>query len=126
LPRLYISHVLLVPGVLVALISLHLTVLIRQKHSQFPGPAPVAQLHGPGASAVRLGAGGPVRARRPFQINPVWLYGPFDPGQVTSPAQPDWYVALGDGALRLFPPVEFRIFAHLVPAPFLPGVGLAR
>jgi len=24
------------------------------------------------------------------QINPVWLYGPYAPAQVSSPAQPDW------------------------------------
>jgi quinol---cytochrome-c reductase cytochrome b subunit len=58
------------------------------------------------------------------QINPVWIYGPFNPAQATSPAQPDWYVAWGDGALRLFPRVNFHLFGHLVPAPFLPGVGL--
>lgn len=56
------------------------------------------------------------------QINPVWLYGPFSPAQATSPAQPDWYVAWGDGALRLFPPWEPRIGDYLVPAPFVPGV----
>src|SRR4051794_4817496 len=37
-PRLFISHVLIVPGVFVALISAHLAMIIRQKHAQFPGP----------------------------------------------------------------------------------------
>jgi ubiquinol-cytochrome c reductase cytochrome b subunit len=58
------------------------------------------------------------------QINPVWIYGPFHPAQATSPAQPDWYVAWGDGALRLFPPIEVHIAGHLIPAPFFPAVGL--
>src|SRR3954454_11071545 len=36
--RLYIIHVLLVPAILVALITVHLLLLIKQKHTQFPGP----------------------------------------------------------------------------------------
>ncbi|MEH0841978.1 cytochrome bc complex cytochrome b subunit [Micromonospora sp. CPCC 205711] len=134
IPRLFISHVLLVPAVLVALVSLHLAILVRQKHSQFPGPGRtehnvVGSLLWPSYAlrslalfawvlAVLFALGGLV------QINPVWLYGPFEPAQSTSPAQPDWYVAWGDGALRLFPPWEFRIAGHLVPVPFLPGVVL--
>jgi ubiquinol-cytochrome c reductase cytochrome b subunit len=133
-PRLFVSHVLLVPAALVALISVHLAIIVRQKHTQFPGPgrrdrnvvgsrlwpAYVARSLSllTGVFAVVFALGGLV------QINPVWIYGPFHPAQVTSPAQPDWYVAWGDGALRLFPPVEFRIFGHLVPAPFLSAVGL--
>jgi ubiquinol-cytochrome c reductase cytochrome b subunit len=133
-PRLFVSHVLLVPGALAVLITLHLAVIVRQKHSQFPGPGRaehnvVGSLFWPSYTvrtlalfawvlAVLFALGGLV------QINPVWIYGPFDPAQITSPAQPDWYIAWGDGALRLFPPVEFRIFGHLVPAPFFPGAVL--
>ncbi|ROT28187.1 cytochrome b [Micromonospora sp. HM5-17] len=131
-PRMFVSHVLLVPAVLAALIAIHLGILIRQKHSQFPGPGRtennvVGSLFWPSYTvrtlalfawvlAVTFALGGLA------QINPVWIYGPFDPAQATSPAQPDWYVAWGDGALRLFPAVEFRIFGQLVPSPFLPGV----
>ncbi|MEV0001717.1 cytochrome bc complex cytochrome b subunit [Micromonospora sp. NPDC050980] len=134
IPRMFVSHVLLVPAVLVALVSAHLAMIVRQKHTQFPGPGRTehnvvgSRLY-PSYSlrslalfawvlAVLFALGGLV------QINPVWLYGPFAPGQATSPAQPDWYVAWGDGALRLFPPWEFRIAGHLVPAPFFPGVAL--
>ncbi|WP_207784011.1 cytochrome b, partial [Micromonospora globispora] len=134
IPRLFITHVLLVPALLVALVSLHLTILVRQKHSQFRGPGRtehnvVGSRLWPSYAlrslalfswvlAVLFALGGLV------QINPVWLYGPFAPAQSTSPAQPDWYVAWGDGALRLFPPWEFRIAGYLVPAPFFPGVVL--
>ncbi|MEU4712103.1 cytochrome bc complex cytochrome b subunit [Micromonospora purpureochromogenes] len=134
IPRMYVTHVLLVPAVLVALVSLHLGILVRQKHTQFPGPGRtehnvVGSTLWPSYTlrtlalfawvlAVLFALGGLV------QINPVWIYGPFEPAQATSPAQPDWYVAWGDGALRLFPPLEFRIAGHLVPAPFFPGVVL--
>ncbi|SDZ20865.1 menaquinol-cytochrome c reductase cytochrome b subunit precursor [Micromonospora pattaloongensis] len=134
IPRMFITHVLLVPAVLVALVSLHLGILVRQKHSQFPGPGRtehnvVGSRLWPGYTlrtlalfawvlAVLFALGGLV------QINPVWLYGPFAPAESTSPAQPDWYIAWGDGALRLFPAWEFRIAGYLVPAPFFPGVVL--
>ncbi|TYB98937.1 ubiquinol-cytochrome c reductase cytochrome b subunit [Micromonospora sp. WP24] len=132
IPRLFVSHVLLVPAVLVALISVHLAMVVRQKHSQFPGPGRtehnvVGSVFWPSYTlrslalfawvlAVLFALGGLV------QINPVWLYGPFSPAQATSPAQPDWYVAWGDGALRLFPAWEVRIGDYLVPSPFIPGV----
>src|SRR5438270_477923 len=37
------------------------------------------------------------------QINPVWIYGPYQPGSITAGAVPDWYMGLLDGALRLMP-----------------------
>jgi ubiquinol-cytochrome c reductase cytochrome b subunit len=133
-PRLFISHVLVVPAVFAALISMHLIMIIRQKHTHFPGPGrgehnvvgsrlwPAYTVRSvsllTGVFAVVFALGGLV------QINPVWIYGPFNPAQATSPAQPDWYVAWGDGALRLWPPIEFHIFGHLVPAPFIPAVGV--
>ncbi|MEU5942986.1 cytochrome bc complex cytochrome b subunit [Micromonospora sp. NPDC047548] len=134
IPRLFVTHVLLVPAVLVALVSAHLAMIVRQKHSQFPGPGRtehnvVGSRLWPSYTlrslalfawvlAVLFALGGLV------QINPIWLYGPFEPAQATMPAQPDWYVAWGDGALRLFPPWEIRIAGHLVPGPFFPGVVL--
>ena len=36
--RLYVIHILLVPGILVGLISAHMGLLIHQKHTQFRGP----------------------------------------------------------------------------------------
>jgi ubiquinol-cytochrome c reductase cytochrome b subunit len=129
--RLYISHVLLVPVLLGGLIGLHLLILIKQKHAQFPGPGRtehnvVGSRLWPGYAmrslalliatfGVILALGGLV------QINPVWLYGPFDPSQVSAPAQPDWYIGWGDGALRLFPPADLHLFGHLIPSQFWPG-----
>ncbi|GAB3137645.1 hypothetical protein GCM10027290_03720 [Micromonospora sonneratiae] len=134
IPRMFVTHVLIVPAALIGLVTAHLAIVVRQKHSQFPGPGRtehnvVGSRLWPAYTlrtlallawvfAVLFALGGLA------QINPVWIYGPFDPAQVTAPAQPDWYVAWGDGALRLFPPWEWRIFGYLVPAPFLPGVVL--
>jgi ubiquinol-cytochrome c reductase cytochrome b subunit len=57
-----------------------------------------------------------------FQINPVWIYGPFDPTTVPSPAQPDWYLGWVEGALRLAPPIEFDILGVHIPSVLLPMI----
>ena len=62
------------------------------------------------------------------QINPVWLYGPYQPGSITSGAVPDWYMGFLDGALRLMPAWELTVAGHpldlgvLIPALVLPGL----
>ena len=38
IPRLYALHILLLPGIILALIGLHLAFVWFQKHTQFPGP----------------------------------------------------------------------------------------
>ena len=38
MPRLYTVHILLVPGIILALITVHLMLIWYQKHTQFPGP----------------------------------------------------------------------------------------
>jgi len=38
LDRLYITHVLLVPAVILALITVHMGLLVKQKHAEWPGP----------------------------------------------------------------------------------------
>jgi ubiquinol-cytochrome c reductase cytochrome b subunit len=132
--RLYVAHILLVPALIAGLIAVHMAVLIRQKHSQFPGPGRtdtnvVGSRLWPGYAVRSLGLlaavfsaclllGGLV------QINPIWLWGPFDPGSAIAPAQPDWYVGWVDGALRLWGPWEPVIFGYRLPAVFWPGVVL--
>src|SRR3954470_11088086 len=131
--RLYIIHVLLVPGILLALISVHLIILIKQKHTQFPGPGrtehnvvgnrffPTFALKSGGLFMVVFGVcallGGLV------QINPVWLWGPYNPAQVSSASQPDWYIGFLEGSMRLFPAWEINLpGSYQIPAPFWPTV----
>jgi ubiquinol-cytochrome c reductase cytochrome b subunit len=130
--RLYAIHIMLVPGAIVALLTAHMAILWRQKHTQFPGPGRTetnivgsrlwptyaAKATGLffGVSAVLCALGGLA------QINPVWLYGPFRPEQVSAGSQPDWYLGWLEGALRLFPGWEIRAFDHTVANPFFPAV----
>ncbi|PSL02094.1 ubiquinol-cytochrome c reductase cytochrome b subunit [Haloactinopolyspora alba] len=65
-----------------------------------------------------------------IQINPVWLWGPFDAAQATAGSQPPWYFGFLDGGLRLMPPWDVDLFGHeltlsvLVPAMVMPGLML--
>ena len=58
------------------------------------------------------------------QINPVWLFGPYNPAQVSSGSQPDWYIGFLDGSTRLFPSWEIRLFHHTIPPLFWPTLVL--
>lgn len=130
--RMFVTHILIVPGLIIALLGAHLAIVWRQKHTDFPGPGrretnvvgsklwttytakSVGLLFA--VFAVSLAMGGLV------QINPLWLYGPFDPAHVPSPAQPDWYLGWVEGALRIWPSWEFRAFGVEIPNPFYPAV----
>jgi len=132
--RLYIVHVLLIPGILAALIGLHLAVMVRQKHTDFPGPGKsertvVGHRFFPKFAAQATGfffiVFGVLAALGGLaQINPIWLFGPYNPAQVSSGSQPDWYMGLLDGSTRLFPSWEIRLWGHTVPALFWPTVVL--
>src|SRR5262249_21442684 len=58
------------------------------------------------------------------QINPIWLYGPYDPAAVSTAAQPDWYLGWTEGAIRLFPPWYLHVGRYGVPEVFWPSIAL--
>jgi ubiquinol-cytochrome c reductase cytochrome b subunit len=137
LSRLFIIHVLLIPAAIAGLLGAHLAILWRQKHTQFPEagrtetnvvgsklwPTYAAKSMGLlfGVAAVVAALGGLA------QINPVWLYGPFNPSAITSAAQPDWYLGWLEGALRMFPPWELTVAGFTLgnlfyPAVLMPGI----
>jgi ubiquinol-cytochrome c reductase cytochrome b subunit len=131
--RLFIAHVFILPVILATLIGLHLAIIMRQKHSQFPGPGrtednvvgtplwPAYMLRAVGMMtatfAVLLLLGGLV------QINPIWQYGPYEAYLGTNGAQPDWYMGWLIGALRLMPGFDLT-FDHktIAPNPFFGGI----
>jgi ubiquinol-cytochrome c reductase cytochrome b subunit len=133
--RLYVIHILLVPAAIAVLLTVHLAIVVRHKHTQFPGPGRrqdnvVGERLWPTYAAKALGLFFLTSAVLAFlggvfQINPIWIYGPFDPAEVSAASQPDWYMGWLDGALRLAPPWEIRAFGYEIPEPFFPGVLLA-
>jgi ubiquinol-cytochrome c reductase cytochrome b subunit len=59
-----------------------------------------------------------------FQVNPVWLYGPYQAWDATVNAQPDWYTTWLEGGLRVFPGWDIQIGGFLLPAIFWPAIVL--
>src|SRR5690606_41515319 len=49
------------------------------------------------------------------QINPVWLYGPYIPADISAGSQPDFYLGFLEGALRLMPAWEVNLLGGTVP-----------
>ena len=131
--RLYTVHILLVPGIILALITFHLMMIWYQKHTQFAGPGRT-ETNVVGSKlfpAYAAKAGGffflvfGVMALMGglAQINPVWLYGPYEASNVSAGSQPDWYVGFLDGSSRLMPGWEFRGLGYTIPFNiFLPAV----
>jgi ubiquinol-cytochrome c reductase cytochrome b subunit len=132
IPRLFVTHVFIIPLLIAGLITVHLAIVWRQKHTQFPGPgrternvvgSPLFPRYAAkslalfaAVIAVCCGLGAFV------QINPIWLWGPYKPWHVFSPAQPDWYIGWLEGALRLGPPFAAHLFGDTIPAPFWSAV----
>jgi ubiquinol-cytochrome c reductase cytochrome b subunit len=42
------------------------------------------------------------------QVNPVWLFGPNQPGSISAGSVPGWYMGFLDGALRIMPGWEIQ------------------
>ncbi|WSC96703.1 cytochrome bc complex cytochrome b subunit [Streptomyces sp. NBC_01754] len=131
--RLYPVHILLVPGLLLALVGLHLLLIVHLKHTQWAGPGrtgrnAVGKPFHPQYTAKSGGLfflvfGVLTLLAALAQINPVWDYGPYRPDHVSTGSQPDWYVGFLEGALRLMPGVETRLWGHtLIWNPLVPGV----
>jgi ubiquinol-cytochrome c reductase cytochrome b subunit len=122
IPRLYIIHVLLIPGLLLALISAHLFLMFHQKHTQMPGKGRtdtnvVGQQMYPYFMA-KTGAWfffifGVTALLSTFaQINPVWIYGPYNPSGISAGSQPDFYLGFLEGALRMWPSWRWNMLGH--------------
>ncbi|CAL9364822.1 cytochrome bc1 complex cytochrome b subunit [Streptomyces sp. enrichment culture] len=136
-PRLYSVHILLLPALLVALVTVHLILVFYLKHTQWAGRGrtnrnavgkpmfPQFMTNSTGLFLMVFGLLTVLAAVA--EINPIWTYGPYRPDIVSTGSQPDWYVGFLEGSLRLMPPFETAVAGHtvmwnvLVPAVLLPG-----
>ena len=117
LPRLYALHMLIIPGIILALIGIHLALVWFQKHTQFPGPGrtetnvvgvrvmPIFAVKSGAFFAIITGILGLMGGL--LQINPIWQLGPYKPSQMSAGSQPDFYMMWTEGLMRLWPAWEF-------------------
>jgi ubiquinol-cytochrome c reductase cytochrome b subunit len=116
-----------------ALIGAHLFIMFHQKHTQMPGKgrtnrnvvgAPMYPYFMAKTGAFFLFIFAAVALAGTFaQINPIWLYGPYNPLAISAGSQPDFYMGMLEGALRVMPAWEWVIFGHtFVFNVFIPGL----
>jgi ubiquinol-cytochrome c reductase cytochrome b subunit len=122
IPRLYVIHILLIPALLLALISAHLFFMFHQKHTQMPSKgrtnanvvgAPTYPYFAAKTGAFFFFIFAVLALLSTFaQINPIWLFGPYNPSGITAGSQPDFYMGALEGALRIMPAWEWNVFGH--------------
>ena len=122
IPRFYILHVFLIPGLILALVTAHLFIMFHQKHTQMPMKGnteknvvgqpffPYFLLKGQAWFFFIFGV--LVVLGTFAQINPVWLYGPYTPLAISSASQPDFYMGILEGSLRMMPAWEINFLGH--------------
>jgi cytochrome b-561 len=127
-PRFFAYHVVLAPLALAALVAVHLVVVLKQKHTEFPG---AAERRDP--TAGRWIRGIPMWPEQTalmavlflvivaiaallaafLPVHPSAFYGPPQP--VTPDVKPDWYLLWVYGALRLIPgTLSFRFLGATI------------
>ncbi|MET8504704.1 cytochrome bc complex cytochrome b subunit [Streptomyces sp. NPDC015232] len=131
--RFYSAHVLLLPGIMLGLVVAHLILVFVHKHTHFEGPGrtnknvvgmpllPVYMAKAGGFFFLVFGVIAVIAAIA--SINPIWAIGPYRPDQVSTGAQPDWYMGFAEGLIRVMPGWEINLWGHtLVLGVFIPLV----
>lgn len=115
-PRFFFMHVMLIPAVMIGLISLHMVILLKQKHTE-----PAANRKRKEAEGGKRLIGIPIWPEQAvismsfylfllfvialiatyIPLNPIEKYGPPSPG--TPVMRPDWYFLVVYGFLKLIP-----------------------
>ncbi|MFD8565469.1 cytochrome bc complex cytochrome b subunit [Streptomyces sp. NPDC059639] len=130
-------HVFVIPAVILVLIVVQVVLAVRHRPAQYPGPGrteknvvglPFQVYVVKAAGFFFLVSGIVLVVAAVAQINPVWLYGPYRPDQVSAGSQPDWYMGVADGLLRVMPGWEINVWGHTLAldniVPLAAGVGL--
>ncbi|MDT0323406.1 cytochrome bc1 complex cytochrome b subunit [Streptomyces millisiae] len=137
IPRFFVAHVLLLPGIMLGLVVAHLILIVYHKHTHYAGPGrtndnvvgypllPVYMAKAGGFFFLVFGVIAIIAAT--VTINPIWLLGPYRPDQVSTDAQPDWYLGFSEGLVRMMPGWEWVLpggytlnFGLLIPLAVFP------
>ncbi|MFI7389363.1 cytochrome bc1 complex cytochrome b subunit [Streptomyces tendae] len=114
-------HVLVIPALMVVLIAAYVVLALRHRPAQYPGPGRTrdnvvglpAKVYAVKAAGYFFFVAGVIFFMAAVaEINPVWDYGPFRPDQVSAGSQPDWYMGVADGLLRVMPGWEIDFWGH--------------
>ncbi|MEV1008984.1 cytochrome bc complex cytochrome b subunit [Streptomyces sp. NPDC049881] len=142
IPRFFIAHVLLLPGIMLGLVVAHLILIVYHKHTHYAGPGRTNEnVVGPPLLPVYIAKAGGffflvfgviAAIAATVTINPIWVMGPYRPDQVSTDAQPDWYLGFSEGLVRMMPGLEWVLpggytlnFGLLVPLAVFPGLLVA-
>ncbi len=135
IPRFFALHIFVLPLLLVGLVTVHVAVLVRQKHTQFPHAGvdghrqvvgkPLWPNQFAETTTLVLWVGGILAA---FAVLVPWsdveLLGPYVPGEVGNNAQPDWFLFWMEGVLRMVPAIEWDLPGVTISGPFIAGIVL--
>lgn len=129
--RFYSIHILLLPGIMLGLLTVHMILVFYHKHTQYSGPGrreenvvgspllPIYVAKAGGFFFLVFGVLSIIAAVA--TINPIWAIGPYRPDQVSTGAQPDWYMGFSEGLIRIMPGWEVNFAGHtLVLGVFIP------
>ena len=117
-PRFFALHVLILPAMLAGLLTLHLVLVARQRHTQFPVKGVDAQRYVVGAplwpsqfaasTTLALVVGGVLAA---FAVLVPWsdfdLHGPLVVGHASNAGHAEWWLFYVQGAITLFPAFDW-------------------
>ncbi|MBZ9713970.1 cytochrome b [Deinococcus multiflagellatus] len=129
IPRIYGYHIMLLPGILLALTGAHMLIMIKQKHTQ-PQYAkriaykkivgvPLSTQQTPIMLLLALLFTGLVMLFAAFiPVHPVEFFGPPSPEPISS-IKPDWYLLWVFGALAIIPGFEWEFLGGIISAEFV-------
>lgn len=133
IPRFFVFHVLLLPALIIGVVSVHLLLVVRQRHTQFPRRGidghrlivgkPLWPWQSAESTTLILWVGGLLSATAVLiPWSDIALLGPYVPGQVGNTAQPDWFLFWVEGMLRILPPIEIDLPGVTISGPFIAGI----
>jgi ubiquinol-cytochrome c reductase cytochrome b subunit len=133
IPRLYVVHVLILPALIAGGIALHMWMVVKQTHTQFPTPGvdPRKQVAGEPmwpyqfatSTVLTLAVAGLLSlAAALVPWSDVDLHGPYLIAAATNASQPDWFLFWVEGALRLYPGWEWEAFGTVFSGLFTVGI----
>lgn len=128
IPRFYVLHVLILPLAFTGVVTAHLLILVRQRHTQFPRRGidghryvvgrPLWPSQFTTSTSLLIGMAGVLAA---FAVLVPWsdfaMLGPAQPGLSSSTNHPDWWLSWLEGVLVLYPDWEWYPLPGVVISP---------